>query len=446
MPISDLLSIGASGTRAYRAAMGAVSENISNATTEGYNRRTVALGESPSSGASSTFYKPGVAFGGVDVTGIVRGTDSYLDLAARLASSTFEDADARATWLDNVQTSLDDGTLGVGQRLTSMFAAVERLASSPTDVTLRTNVLFAIEQVNTSFKQTSDSLKNVQDGIVTEAGNEVTALNDALKRLASTNEALKRAVPGSSNAAQLLDQRDKALADISKRIDVTVSYGDRDSADVTYNGVKLVDNIVAKTVSVAADSDKTLKFSVGGSAMATPQSGSLSGLAKTAEVARDRLTTLNTLATQYVSDMNDWHKGGLTDAGVAGADIVTMTPGDASSITMAISDTTKLAVKSSDGRTNGNLVDITSIRGTAGVENGWTALIASHANLMNATNAEQAAASSRNDQAQSARSDVSGVDLDREAADLMRLQQAYSGCARVIQVGKDTIDAILQIF
>ncbi|MFT3965845.1 MAG: flagellar hook-associated protein FlgK [Sphingobium sp.] len=445
MPISDLLAIGASGARAYRAAMGAVSENITNATTEGYNRRTVALGESASSSANSILYKPGVAFGGVEVVGIVRQTDSYLDLAARLASSNYESANARATWLGNVQTALDDGSLGVGQRLTTMFAAMEKLAANPTDETLRTNALFVIEQVNTAFKQTANDIKSVQDGMSLEANNEVVALNDALSRLASTNEALRRATPGSSNAAQLLDQRDQALADIAKRLDVTVSYDDFGTADVTYNGVKLVDNITSKTFGVTTNADKTLSFTVDGAATTVPQSGSLSGIAKSAEVARDRLQALNNLADQYVKDMNTWHTGGLTNDDVAGGNILTMTPGDATSISMLFTETSKLAVKSTDGRTNGNLVDITAIRGTGGVENGWTSIIAAHANLVNATNAEQAAASARNDQAQAARSDVSGVDLDREAADLMRLQQAYSGCARVIQVGKDLLDAILQI-
>jgi flagellar hook-associated protein 1 FlgK len=32
-----------------------------------------------------------------------------------------------------------------------------------------------------------------------------------------------------------------------------------------------------------------------------------------------------------------------------------------------------------------------------------------------------------------------------EAADLLRIQQAYSGCAKILQVAKDTVDSILQI-
>lgn len=445
MSVSDLLGIGASGASAYRAAMGAVSENISNATTEGYNRRVVLLGESPSSAVSSVYYKPGVAFGGVNVVAVVRKNDDYLDLAARTATGNFQSADMRATWLGNVQNALDDGQLGVGQQLTTMFSSVERLASNPSDTTLRNNVLFSIDQVNTAFKQTAGDLKNVQTGIVSAASNEVAALNDAIGRVASANEALRRATDGSSNQAQLLDQRDSALNDISKRLNVTVTFGANGAADVVYDGKKLVDNVVPHTIDVKASSTSALQFSVEGVSVATPLSGSLNGLAKSADVAAERLKQVNDLATQYVADLNSWHKAGYTDDGRTSLSIVSGT--DASSLQVLLSNPADLAVKDSPtGAANGNLSKISSIRGSTGVENGWTSIIATHANLQASTNSEQAALQSRQQQALAAQSDVSGVDLDREAADLMRLQQAYEGCARILQVAKETMQSIFAIF
>lgn len=445
MSVVDILGIGASGARAYRAAMGAVSENITNATTEGYNRRVVQLGESPASSATSQLYKPGVAFGGVDVVAIVRKNDEYLDLAARNATSNFQSADARATWLGNVQSALDDGQLGVGQQLTTMFSSVERLASNPTDTTLRNNVLFAVDQVNTAFKQTSSDLQGVQTGIVTQANNEVAALNDAINRLANTNEALRRAIPGSSNAAQLQDQRDTALTDISKRLNVSVSFGANGAADVTYNGTKIVDNIVPHTFEVTASATSTLSFSIEGTATAVPTSGSLSGLSKSADVAAERMQQVNDLAVQYVKDLNDWHKAGYTTDGRTGIALVTGT--SAADLAMATTDPADIAAKeSATGSLNGNLTTINNIRGTTGVENGWTSIISSQANLQAATNAEQTASKARQQQALAAQADVSGVDLDREAADLMRLQQAYEGCARILQVAKELTQAIFAIF
>lgn len=49
-------------------------------------------------------------------------------------------------------------------------------------------------------------------------------------------------------------------------------------------------------------------------------------------------------------------------------------------------------------------------------------------------------------QAEAARNSVSGVNLDEEAVNLMRFQQAYSANAQIISVSKSTFDALLRMF
>ncbi|WP_062262590.1 flagellar hook-associated protein FlgK [Endozoicomonas arenosclerae] len=49
-------------------------------------------------------------------------------------------------------------------------------------------------------------------------------------------------------------------------------------------------------------------------------------------------------------------------------------------------------------------------------------------------------------QAEAAKGAVSGVNLDEEAVDLMRFQQAYSANAKVISVAQSTFDALLRMF
>ena len=48
-------------------------------------------------------------------------------------------------------------------------------------------------------------------------------------------------------------------------------------------------------------------------------------------------------------------------------------------------------------------------------------------------------------QAQEARDGVAGVDLNEEAADLVRFQQAYQANAKVMQVASTLFDTILQL-
>lgn len=445
MPTVDLFVIGASGTRAYQAAMGAVADNIANTNTAGYSRRNLEIKESSASASSSIFEKGGASFAGVDIGRVFRASDPYLDAATRRTANTLGSADQRARWMTDIQTALDDGPLGVGQRMGGMFSSIERLAANPTDGTLRTDVLFAMEQVNTAFKLAHGDMKSLQDGISTTASNEIAALNDAIKQLATANEGLRRAIDGSPAQIQQMDSRDQALLEISKRVDITTTFDGKGIADVSYNGSPVVSNIDPYMFGVTTNADGTLAFTLDGTAIATPKSGALGGLAQSADVAKTRVDQLNTLAQKYVTDINTWHTAGVTPGGTAGQPILSI-GADASTLQVLITDPQQIASANTAGVINGNLVAASSIRGPGSMEDNWTQIISAQGNVSNATTAEQKAASNRDTLAQQARSDVSGVNLDREAADLLRLQQAYQGCARIIQVAREITQTIFDAF
>jgi flagellar hook-associated protein 1 FlgK len=440
---SDLFIIGASGTKAYRAAMGAISENISNASTAGYTRRTVSTRESAVSASTQVEYKPQASFGGVEVAGVNRANDPYLDATARLTGTALASANARLRWQTDIETALNDDDRGVGHLMSDMYGSITQLAANPSDPTLRTNMLFGIEQTVNAFNLSAQDLQTVKSGIASTAQNNVSTLNDAMGELARINTNLLRTTPGSSNEAQLLDARDTALSTITQQLDVSITFGSKGTAQISYNGTTVVDGPTASTFSVAANADGTLALSLDGNPATAPASGTIGGLFQSAGVAAQRSASLDTLAAQFATDLNNWHAQGLTDAGAAGGALVSGTT--AATLTQAITNTADIAAKSADGRLNGNLINISSIRGTGSVEQGWTALVAANGNLLNATKAEQTAAESRDTQARQARDSVSGVDLDQEAADLLRVQQAYSGCAKVIQVARETFDAIMNI-
>ena len=343
--------------------------------------------------------------------------------------------------MTDIQTALDDGPLGIGQRMGGMFSAIERLASNPTDRTLRTDVLFAMEQVTTAFKLARTDMTSLMEGIATSATNEVAALNDAARQLASANEGLRRAMPGSPAQIQLFDQRDQAMLQISKRLDVTIVVDGKGIANVTYDGKDLVNNIHSFDMAVAPGADGTLEFTLDGTAVASPVSGALGGLYSSSTIGRDRIADLDELAEKFVDDVNDWHEAGFTAAGDPGDPILSFGT-DASTLSVLITDPTKIAGVGADGSMNGNLVAASAIRGPGSMEDMWTQIVSEQGNIASATTAEQKAATNRDSLAQQARGDVSGVNLDREAADLLRLQQAYQASARIIQVAREITDAI----
>ncbi len=442
--MTDLYAIGVSGARAYQAAMGAISNNIANTDTPGYSRRMIELKESPAGSGTTLYYRSGMAYGGVAIGQVVRYQDDYLDTAARTTGTALGSADQRARWMGDIQTALNDGSLGIGQRMTAMFSAVERLASNPTDTTLRTNVLFGMEQINTAFKQTHTDLVAIRDAIGQGGTNEVAALNDALGQLAAANEGLRRSPAGTAAHVALLDSRDQALGEITKRLNVTVEFGANDVANVKYDSVSLVENVSSYPMSVTQAADGVLSYSVGATAVADPKGGTLAGLSVGATTTRDRINSLNDIAQQYVTDVNAWHAAGRTAGNVPGGTMLSI-GADASTLAVLISNPADIAAASAGGAANGNLIAIKSIRGTGSIEDKWVALISNHGNVVNATFAEQTAAASRDQMAQAARADVSGINLDREAADLLRFQQAYQACARIIQVANQIMDSLFQV-
>ncbi|MFD1106814.1 flagellar hook-associated protein FlgK [Sphingobium olei] len=443
--MSDLFIIGASGTKAYRSAMAAISENIANASTAGYARRSVSTMESGSSTATMATYVSRANFGGTQVRSINRAADPYLDSTMRSTGMALGSAAARLRWLSDAENALNDSSTGIGQLMSGMYQNFEKLAASPSDKSLRVTTLDSITRVAQAFNQTASDLQTVSSGIATEAHSSIDTINESLSALANINNSLLRAQPGTSAYAQLLDSRDSALQDLSANLNVTVTFGAHDSAQITYGSQTLVSGDQAASVAVTAGTDGRLSFALaGGGALDTPASGTLGGLFSAAGTVATRRESLDTLAAQFTADLNAWHAQGRTDAGTAGAPLLSGTT--AATVTALISDPTALATRSTDGKLNGNLIAAnTVLRGNGSVEQNWTALISTHATLLASTKAEHDTATSRNDQAVAARESVSGIDLDMEAADLLRVQQAYSASAKVLQIAKETIDSILNI-
>jgi flagellar hook-associated protein FlgK len=50
-----------------------------------------------------------------------------------------------------------------------------------------------------------------------------------------------------------------------------------------------------------------------------------------------------------------------------------------------------------------------------------------------------------NEQAMKSRDEISGVSLDKEAADLIRYQQAYQASAKVLQIASQLFEAVLRV-
>ena len=85
------------------------------------------------------------------------------------------------------------------------------------------------------------------------------------------------------------------------------------------------------------------------------------------------------------------------------------------------------------------------LRTATGTEAGYENIVLGQAQRLLSAQSENEAATAFDIATRESRDNVSKVDLDREAADLIRLQQSYEASARIIQVARETIQSILAI-
>jgi flagellar hook-associated protein 1 FlgK len=445
--VSDLLGIGSSALRAYQSALSAVGENVANAQTPGYARRRVVLQEVAITGSGDIGYKPQVMFAGVTAAGVSRAWDNFKAVEARFSASADGRAQVRQQWLSGVETALDDGFAGVGQAMTGFFNAAASLASDPGDTLGRRAVLSSLDNVASAFRTSGQALARLSDGIGQAAEIEVTALNDALQALAKVNGTLGPADRNGSARASLEDQRDQLIDFIASKIDVNVTVAEDGRASLTAgssSSLTLLDGNGANLAVLvkAADGRLSLQLQTNGTTMPLPAaSGKLAGLVDVAQNVADRRATLDGLATDFTAMVNGWSAAGVDADGNPGAALMSIA-GGAATIQSLATDPDLVPAASPSGTPNGNLLALDAIRDASGLEDRWGSLVSGNAQVLASANAEAAATATWKDNSYAALDEVTGVDLDAEAADLLRYQQAYNASARIIQVARETIQAL----
>jgi len=450
--MSDLLAIGASGVSAYGNALATIGNNVSNADTAGYTRRTITLTENTASNSPSAYYTGSGSVSGVLTGDIGRAWNDFQAAAARSASSDAGATAARATWLSNTETALNDGTTGVGQSATAIFNAGDTLAADPGSTGNRQAFLAAVDQTASAFRTTSTALAASASGIASAAQTTVQSVNADLDQLDKINSALKMQNSGTAAQADLLDQRDSLLDDLSGNIGISTTIAPDGEASVTLanSNVTLTGGMNGQgtgsrlTMSVGNNGTLSIQaFSQNKTQAVGDTGGTLGGLVSSAQNVADQRTTLDKMANDFATALNAWNAAGTTASGAAGGALVSGT--SAATIAVATTDPTAIAAATSTA-SNGNLLALSSLRGATGVEQSWSALVTNQGQIVSAANTADTAAEATKTAALNARDQSSGVDLDTEAADLLKFQQAYSGAAKVIQTAKDTMQSILDLF
>ena len=447
--MSDLLAIGASGVRTYQGALTTTSENIANAGVEGYARRSAVIAEVGA--ASGTYASQGLNGLGSRINGIARSTDQLKSAAVRTASADLARTESGSAWLDRIQGALTANQLGT--RMTGFFNAATTLAADPTSAAARTAMLESGITIAGSFQSTGRALDQVAADLDATADQATAALNGFGRALAKVNDGLARTPPESAAAASLADQRDQLLEQMSALVDIGVTTDPFGRATVKLgdaSGPTFVSGVDSGYVTYARSAGN-VAFSVfrsGQQSAVSANAGALGGIVDGAARVADARLAIDAIASDFTAAVNAFQANGETLNGTApGAPMFATDPASPTEITLALSDPDGIAAASVGGgrRDGANLATLTATRGSIKVEARTTALISTNAAAIEQRKLVGDAQSAIRDGAVSARDAVSGVNLDSEAVDLLRFQQAYQASSKVIQVARDIFQSIIAI-
>ena len=248
---NSIYGIGLSGLAAAQAGLLTASHNIANVNTPGYSRQETVQATRLAMFTGSGFFGQGA-----NVATVRRVYSEFLVAQQRQVqadASRLDTYHAQLTQLDNL---FGDPASGLTPSLSDFFAGVNGVASNPSDIASREQMLSSAHALVARFHQLNDELDRLRTGANTDIKSSVNAINGYAGQIASLNKRIAEA--NSVNPAQLpndlLDQRDSLIQQLNQVIGArAVAQGDGSVNVYLDNGQALVVGISAFKLTAAPD-------------------------------------------------------------------------------------------------------------------------------------------------------------------------------------------------
>jgi flagellar hook-associated protein 1 len=439
-----IFTIGRSGLTASRRSLELTAQNIANAASPDYARRSLTQGELVMTGSIGA--NAADSLGGVRPGIIDRAESALVQRQARDASSALAAAEAELFALREAESALETSGLFTG--IIDFEAALTKLQSNPTEPALRLSAVEAGRKLASNFRVANGTLANARSLVQGEASAEVLTVNELAKELAEINADLVGAREGTAGRAALLDARDKALRGLAEQFGIQSTINANGTADVTLAGtppVALVTGATAQAVSVTFTANGTANFAVGAATFA-PTGGAMAGRASALADMANVQTGLDGIAASVIAIANAAQAAGVGLDGTPGQPLFAGTGAAGITVVLASANglaTAPAAAPAGSSNTANLTALLTALSAPSGPARGADTLLLGLSSRVSALEirSEGLAIVSASAEAELLRE--TGVDLDTEAANLIRMQQAFEANSRVIQVAAELFDTIL---
>jgi flagellar hook-associated protein 1 len=253
--------IAFSGISATELQIGLASSNIANADTAGYTKKNANQVADVTAGVGT----------GVSITGISSTVDKLLLKSLIGATSDLGSADAINSYMTQLGqlfgTANSTGSATTGTSLANSLAALESalssLANTPGSASLQAGAVSALGDFATQLRGTSSGIQSLRANADKDIASSVKSINSDLQQISDLNVTIRKMAAAGQSTADLEDQRNMALQDLSSYMNV--SYFTASNGDLkvySSSGIALVDGS-AHTLSYTASANVSSLTSYG---------------------------------------------------------------------------------------------------------------------------------------------------------------------------------------
>lgn len=456
----NLVNIALSGLNANRVALDVTAQNVANVNTPGYSRQQALMAT-----VGGSQYDRLSAGTGVEVTSIRRVTDQFIVKQTWTTSSAESYASRYTESLSYLENTLDSEGFSLSAGLDNLFAALHDATSKPESMPLRQQIINEAEALSRRFNTLNESLYSQHKNLSDQRTAAVAEANSLMSNIADINKQIVESKGVGANAAQLLDTRDTLVGELSKLVEVKTTDQANGSIQVTLtSGQPLVMGSEAGILKAIPDVNDaylaTLQVDFDKQSFSIPGDvGSNLGAISNYQtnILKPYMTALDEMAVSMADAFNTELAMGLDLNGIAGKALFSYDAANAAA-SLTITDITPNELGlSGDGNpgNSDNLISIIEISnqtfsingfGNVSLNDAFTGMVGNVAIKARQAESDYQAKSSMNSQAITARDNISAVNSDEEAANLMNFANAHNANMKVISTANQLFDSVLQLF
>jgi flagellar hook-associated protein 1 FlgK len=325
--LASLFDIGKTAVQAQRQALNVTGQNIANVNTEGYRKRSADLNEVSGSQSGLTSITSQIGLG-VNLSEVRRAYNVFLASSTNSSQSRFESSQTFVESMERLENAILPGEGDLSSQISQFFLALSDVEASPGDLAPRAA---AIEQGNglaNAFNVTAFVLRDLEAQITGAIDQEVSEVNRLLSSLGSVNGKLRSSNLGSSPPNALMDERDRLIAEVSKKVRISVNYGPRHDVNVRLGehltGPLLLDGETTQKIQPIYGEKNGVSYKLGSSnVIKVLDDGGLRGLSTALSVIQDTHTQVDALADRMINEVNVAHRNGIDFDGQFGRSMFT---------------------------------------------------------------------------------------------------------------------------